>query len=566
MGGETIKEGVVVSLYDKGRSLENYKAQDQDGLGTCYAYSAALALSSANPNHQQLSSLDLAFGYGEKENIKKILKSDKKNSGITDLDGSNFIEGGRECQAIEIAKKNGGVCPIEKMNIEYSSLLKNDSYKQGDILKNLANYFDILLNNKKQNKVEYAAQMSELGSLIKEARDAKEQYCANLQSQNNKDDQSWPQVGLKEYLVSLWDYGISKDVESDKKNCQEWILRQLPNFVSQTNFKDDSFEPEVLIDKREKFNNQVSTVISSQNIFGDQTYNQWRKSSEATNKEAVEKQFGLELKKFIFASFTEKIPANCEGIDPLSMEEFEDSSIPAFRKIGYSRGNQKSCKEFMEKNLYNDLLDQPFVEQCGENYFNPTVTQAMVPLLELDQDIEKITNVLTHVEKPSAEPFYELLGPHCKSNRIDISNISCTRFRSPPYRDTNDLDDGKWRWLMAKNVKKSLTENKAIMVSTCANILDKIENTNYCQSKSSEDENHAINITGYRCSKGRIQYEVTNSWGALCPLENNKMKNSVMECQQKSKTENNQTGSEPNGRYWMDDAYLSGNTRFFDSL
>jgi hypothetical protein len=50
----------AVSLYDPGKSLNQVKQQDQDGLGTCYANTASLIIKSYHPDKPVPSYLDLA--------------------------------------------------------------------------------------------------------------------------------------------------------------------------------------------------------------------------------------------------------------------------------------------------------------------------------------------------------------------------------------------------------------------------------------------------------------------------------------------------------------------------
>ena len=46
-GCGSLLDGEVVRLDVKGKSLENFKVQDQDGLGTCYSNASSLLLHSA---------------------------------------------------------------------------------------------------------------------------------------------------------------------------------------------------------------------------------------------------------------------------------------------------------------------------------------------------------------------------------------------------------------------------------------------------------------------------------------------------------------------------------------
>ena len=55
-----LKNGESLRLDEKGKSLENFKVQDQDGVGTCYANTTSLILESLLDNHPQVSYLQVA--------------------------------------------------------------------------------------------------------------------------------------------------------------------------------------------------------------------------------------------------------------------------------------------------------------------------------------------------------------------------------------------------------------------------------------------------------------------------------------------------------------------------
>jgi len=568
MDGVSVKESERISLYDKGKSLEKFKSQDQAGLGICYAEAASVAISSALPNNPQVSALDLALQYSQKDRIDDVSKNASGKSGFMNpfFEKKIFIEYGDQCDALEAAKENGGVCPVEKMNIENSSLIENDPYKQEIIMRKLSLYFDSIFKDKQQNKAQFEGQMKEIADLIKNSREAKAQYCAQITS-TKKDNQNWPEVGLESYLIELWGYSNNKEIKSEGE-CQSWVTKQLSKFLSNDNLTGDSINLQYQSGINLDFNSQVKNSIPTDQIFGDKSFSEWFASIEDEKRMALEKAYAQELKKFFFKKVNEPIPAFCKNSYLFMDSSFEGYGYFAFEKLGFSQGNKKSCEKYIEQQLIIDLWsDQPFQSECGENYFSLEVSRGIAPFVELNADIEKVTSILTSVDKASIEPFYDLLGPLCKENRVDLSNVNCKTFRAPPYRDTNDLNDRKWDLLMSSEVKNSITSNKAIMFSACTDILKKEpKESNYCTDISSSENMHAMTITGYRCEQGKIQYEVTNSWGNHCPLGSKNFKNSVIECQKHEVNENGKIRKELNGRMWIDSKYLSGNIADFETL
>lgn len=73
-----MRDGEVIRIDEDNKSLANYRVQDQDGLGSCYANSASLLLQAALPNNPEISYLHLATLY-KKENLKKMREEAKSS-------------------------------------------------------------------------------------------------------------------------------------------------------------------------------------------------------------------------------------------------------------------------------------------------------------------------------------------------------------------------------------------------------------------------------------------------------------------------------------------------------
>jgi hypothetical protein len=64
---------------------------------------------------------------------------------------------------------------------------------------------------------------------------------------------------------------------------------------------------------------------------------------------------------------------------------------------------------------------------------------------------------------------------------------------------------------------------------------------------------HEMTVTGYRCMKGRLQYEIQNSWGKT-------------DIQSKGIIENVRQAGKPTGRFWVDEETLIDHTMRMTSL
>lgn len=139
----SISEGQVVRLDEEGGSLSKARVQDQDGLGTCYANTSSVLLQSSLPDSPEVSYLNLALGYAEKNN--KLAEG----SYAFDKDGEVTIStGGLICGTINHAKENGGVCqrtdvPLEKVIFDSNANIFLDNQRiQKEILTKISTYYD----------------------------------------------------------------------------------------------------------------------------------------------------------------------------------------------------------------------------------------------------------------------------------------------------------------------------------------------------------------------------------------------------------------------------------------
>jgi hypothetical protein len=142
----------TVRIDQPGGSLENFRVQDQDGVGTCYANAASLLLQSKIEGHPEVYYLHLASMY-KSEKLEKD-KAEAKISGNYDvyakaeidphkavvpgadsMKWSLGIDGGFSCEVIDNAikaqknKKAPVLCSRKGMNLE--KLLGNGDRSQG---------------------------------------------------------------------------------------------------------------------------------------------------------------------------------------------------------------------------------------------------------------------------------------------------------------------------------------------------------------------------------------------------------------------------------------------------
>ncbi len=104
---------------------------------------------------------------------------------------------------------------------------------------------------------------------------------------------------------------------------------------------------------------------------------------------------------------------------------------------------------------------------------------------------------------------------------------------------------------------KRLMRGSAVNLDICPEIF----NTKTSTLSNCPDTGHAVTLTGYRCDKGEIRYEILNSWGQYCPAKANEgYKNDIFECELDKET------GQPTGRFWIKEKELIKNTRRFGKI
>jgi hypothetical protein len=156
-------------------------------------------------------------------------------------------------------------------------------------------------------------------------------------------------------------------------------------------------------------------------------------------------------------------------------------------------------------------------------------------------------------------------------NLIPMGDLSCASFY---MCDRNKgVDNGIYtgpeggcynmssaRSMMRMQTIRNINQNKALGIGVCTSFFENPDiKTNFCRDAGDGIEGHSyheMTISGYRCVEGKIEYEILNSWGGYCIVNNNDgvtFKNSAVDCQQ------DENGN-PTGVMWIKEDVLVDST------
>ncbi len=142
-----IADGTVVRLDAPGKSLQNFRTQDQDGLGICYANTGSVLLQSKLPGNPEISYLNIAAVHAEKAVAPEVRKNNT-DRGYRDGSNAPLMDSGNICTAINALIEKGGVCKRSDVALEQffhsanSPIAADKTHIQKDIVDKLSKYYD----------------------------------------------------------------------------------------------------------------------------------------------------------------------------------------------------------------------------------------------------------------------------------------------------------------------------------------------------------------------------------------------------------------------------------------
>ncbi len=542
-------EGETIRLDQDGKSLNNFRVQDQDGVGVCYATAASILLQAKLPKNPEVSYLHLAsISKSEELNEKRKipgsldnLYATKVNDPSKAVNGSGLtnkwdlaIDGGHTCDVIkkvidlEEKNKKPSLCSRRGVNLERILSSEDNDHNQFKTILSTSVYMTsfqktfVDLDEKptywtkkkvQEKRKNYEDFRDNIRAVINKKRnDLEKNHCQKINTDN-----------LDKLLMPLVQkaIGYTDCFDEKKEKYKEYWCDDIRDMATNVKFGDDG------------------TVLS------DGVSSDWMNRLKKKISNMSEDFDSEKIRRIIIDTFLAK-----------PEKKQKESSAEFLTKL--------MDNKIIKNNL--DLLADEYNETKNSGFSNKCVTRHLFDYVaenEFENDWNNSIILCTHGELfRGAKKLiidYKLSG----LNDIDNALSFITSDANLNYNDAmlalyaSDCDDSQ-KLSLPKNLKcetsnvkidnqlttnqliiRRLKDNQPLVANMCSAILKKPKS----QFVDKECGHHAQGLTGIKCEGGKLKYLIQNSWGAKHKAINSNIEN-----------------IEGKGAYWFDEA------SFFDSV
>jgi hypothetical protein len=525
-----IPDGTTSRLDSAGGPLENFRTQDQDGLGTCYANTASVMLQSRLPGNPNVSYLNLAFMFAEKYEAPKVRQHGTDSGRREDDKPGNeepfLVDGGFSCDAINSAKDRGGVCNREDVALEHmfhsgSSLIGSDSsWIQKDLVGKLTKYYDGVFKDfgrqeKKEKKKNF------FGTIAPEPNTSKfEDYKNALKDvlKNNKDKFTSEQC-------------LKPEIKNSEKVVENLLARIYQFTQNPKNNKNKNFK--AIEDAGRKLGRSFKMTVNGVYKLDTSVYEATKNMLKTTYMEGLSKASSTngDATNVLIKSIQSMAPAfNEKMFADLGGWSEEDRDLLAKDTDRYINKNVEECINASKLAYFtsDDGLMKDFASNtCLAQYTNhaKNIKELVTTLDKANmKNIDSLYSFLMDLPEMNYEQaMMKMVGPDCPDNKkIKIpDNFECVSGSFYYSDDKTPSNDEKYlnetRSKLKNLAKDAMTQGNAIGLSMCTGFFGK-ETPDAFYSKTRECPTtkhgfHAVTMVGYRCMSGKIQYLIQNSWG-----------------------------------------------------
>jgi len=549
-GGEYSKQAIPendrLSYFDKGKPLFNFKVQDQDSIGTCFANALTVAVKASHKDHPDISYLYAAMAKGPSS---RVISTDKKIS----------FEEGLSCDALYHMKKKGGACPAKY------SLLENNPL-QASLLRSLGRYIDFFSGHEPLER-EYFAQNFE--SLVKKSLDLKERIhkkCIEDKRLGFIPRKEMDQIFRKIYFSD----GNSK--------CNQKIKELLRSFYTpSSSFSDDQADAEL----SEESEQMIRELFNSEELVKD--FDDIFEKSK-TKKIDISLDFNTDLLFKKIEEFIKKeiSPDDCKKEELISFSSKEKQNISFEILSSKYKLSAFECEKIEKYEFLKSLKTKSFefqdgISECRQDDLNLMTKDFFINFEELQKYFG--LGILDQVTQANLNESNLLLQnvimPDCqdKDNLISLDSLNCSSITpiisamdvvcSPSNECKVEINKELVKKIFQDKVFSQLSKGNGIVVNVCTGFMINPQSpmSNFCRPSADGTSNftfHAMSITGYTCVNGKIRYEILNSAGSTCPFATgNGAESTFYECQK-------DLSGNPTGKFWIDEDVLIENTTRLD--
>ena len=415
------------SLFDQDRSLSQFKIQDQDGGGTCYANSTSAVLQSIFPQ-QEISYQHIAITASIDDPVSKNRSQQYVTLNEAKV-AEDFTSGGLMCDAINKLKKYGGACPKKFSRLENGS--SSDPLVQSRAMLGLGKYFD-KVNSIKSNPEKFKQFKLEAAEIVNATKKLYGNAINECREKKKKGELSMLSALQNGLAFKAIEAQLETLQDPKKSKCSDAIIEEIKKLSLKSSvFNSDQVTLYPTKATSDKFENIISSKTDPA-FFNELTsFVNGNFSSDDKRKLAI--KFGKKINDVMSELVSnDKFKDICD----LRKDESGNTISPITGSVGVI-GNSflnliKSerntpCAKFNLESFDVLLNDQK--RSCTNVLPINQILTALAPLIELGQALdETLINGLTDPNSKEATQIKKLLMPECleKKNLIPLDGLKCS--------------------------------------------------------------------------------------------------------------------------------------------
>lgn len=510
-------EGAQLRLDGTAGPLSNFKTQDQDGLGTCYANTASVMLQAKLAGHPDISYLNLAFMHAEKYTSPEVRKEGKDAGFRTKArptdDDSFLVDGGFSCATIMAAKESGGVCQRSDVALEEfvhtpNENLPNLQWMQKEVLTSLSKYYDSVFRDfgrpdsqalpnsgsKKFNDYKTA-----LKNVLEKKKDAfTSEACLRPDTTNGE-------KVLQNMVARFYQF---LNGPNNVKNIRP--LLSVSNDLGMAFKVTRSDGQRLIIDVR----NQAIRALSSDYIA------ELKSNPQASPEAAMMKMISK-----LNPAFNAKMLQLIGG--------FSDEDRTLFKK-DHDRYVKKDIAECMNQAKFDYFTKEEGLQKdfAADGCLAPytahaaNIRQLVTTLDKVNfKNIDNLYQFLLELPAMNYEQaMMNIVAPECSADKkIRLpADLEC-QSQGIHYPSSSDAPDTEARFLAETQAQiqalaqEALAHGRVMGLSMCTGFFDPQQPDAFYnktkQCPTAKHGFHGVALVGMRCKNGKIDYLIQNSWG-----------------------------------------------------
>ncbi len=569
-----------VNLTAPGGSMENFRVQNQDGLGTCYANALSDMFEGTLPGHPSLSFQQIAIMHGVDRRARDAATGrvdavyESTNARTGTVSTKVFNESGFMCNAFDSVKSRGSLCQREDVPVENNP----SGSDQEVVFETLGNLYDKITDQVQplSTAEDRTNWQQELRSALTSAKTNAETLAT---SECERPMANPPLTSIRRILTS---YCVALHTRSRDLELHAAMERAVggEENLAEAASKDAT---RTGVDAELALMGTVDT-----DALGTATCNLKPEVEEAMVSQywrSLERNSADPMAAITALLTTTGISEQVLG-RPLPITSARLNRI--LRK-DIQVANPESCQTAL---TWRRMMDPSYYQERLPARYQCLTTNLVATFEVLDRasayrsPLQETLDAITFLNPNLHDFSMGIIGPGCLSDAVAIpTSLRCAAL-SFPQQLTPTVPRSQWDdvfgpdfnsrgtqllrhnlGLMRSKVENSLAQGRPVGVDVCTSFhRQPLASSKYGQECTATGPHgyHAMVVIGHRCVNGSLEYLIQNSWGPSCGFTRS-MEQSWENPDEQVEVRHHEC-IEGQGAFWVDEEILMRNMRSAVSL